>query len=77
MHQGAPPLGSGSCRPTTSQGRLARPAHARVGKGCHPAGLNSGDRLAHAPAQETGRPLPYEGDDFDRTGIASALEARG
>ena len=49
----------------------ARRAWRRFGKGNHPAGLNFGDCFAYA--LETGERLLFQGDDFARTDIASAL----
>jgi len=51
---------------------LALTAHARFGKGRHPARLNLGDCFAYACAQVHGVPLLYIGDDFPRTDIRSA-----
>ncbi|MET3411242.1 type II toxin-antitoxin system VapC family toxin [Methylobacterium sp. 1030] len=48
-------------------------AHARYGKGRHPARLNLGDCFAYACAQVHGVPLLYVGDDFPQTDIRSAL----
>jgi ribonuclease VapC len=48
-------------------------AHARYGKGRHPARLNLGDCFAYACAQVHGVPLLYVGDDFPHTDIRSAL----
>lgn len=48
-------------------------AHARYGKGRHPARLNLGDCFAYACAQVHGLPLLYVGDDFPQTDIRSAL----
>ncbi|WP_203568944.1 type II toxin-antitoxin system VapC family toxin [Aestuariimicrobium ganziense] len=48
-------------------------AHARFGKGRHPAGLNFGDALAYAVAKDRGEPLLFKGDDFPQTDITAAL----
>jgi ribonuclease VapC len=48
-------------------------AHARFGKGRHPARLNLGDCFAYACAQVHGVPLRFVGDDFLRTDIRPAL----
>jgi ribonuclease VapC len=48
-------------------------AHARWGKGVHPAGLNFGDCFAYALVKEFDCPLLYIGDDFARTDVKSAL----
>lgn len=52
---------------------LALAAHARYGKGRHPARLNLGDCFAYACARVHGVPLLYVGDDFSHTDIRSAL----
>ena len=48
-------------------------AYRSWGKGVHPAALNLGDCFAYAVAEEYGCPLLYVGNDFAKTGIASAL----
>jgi ribonuclease VapC len=55
--------------------RVARRVYRQFGKGIHPAGLNFGDCASYALALETGEPLLYKGDDFTKTGIASAFLA--
>lgn len=52
---------------------LALAAHARYGKGRHPARLNLGDCFAYACARVHGVPLLYVDDDFSQTDIRSAL----
>lgn len=52
------------------QGRLARQAWSRFGKGRHEAGLNFGDCFSYALAQVLGEPLLYKGEDFSRTDVA-------
>ncbi len=52
---------------------LALAAHARYGKGRHPARLNLGNCFAYACARVHGVPLLYVGDDFPRTDIRSVL----
>lgn len=47
-------------------------AHARFGKGRHPAALNFGDCFAYACARHARVPLLYKGDDFSRTDIEAA-----
>jgi ribonuclease VapC len=47
-------------------------AHARWGKGVHPASLNFGDCFAYALAEELDCPLLYVGDDFARTDVKAA-----
>jgi ribonuclease VapC len=55
------------------QVRVARRAHARFGKGRHPAGLSFGDCFAYALARTLGEPLLFEGDDFSRTDVEPAV----
>lgn len=54
---------------TVEQGRAARLAFARFGRGRHAAGLNFGDCFAYALAVERGEPLLFKGDDFSRTDV--------
>ena len=58
---------------TEAETALALAAHARYGKGRHPARLNLGDCFAYACARVHGVPLLYVGDDFPQTDIRSAL----
>jgi ribonuclease VapC len=51
---------------------VALEAHARFGKGVHPAKLNMGDCFAYACAKVHGLPLLYKGDDFALTDIEAA-----
>ena len=51
---------------------IAVEAHARFGKGRHPASLNFGDCFAYACARHAGMPLLYKGDDFALTDIETA-----
>lgn len=44
-------------------------AHARYGKGLHPARLNMGDCFAYACAHTNNATLLYKGDDFARTDL--------
>jgi len=55
-----------------SQMRLAHRAWQVFGKGRHPAALNLGDCFAYALAKQTGEPLLYKGNDFDRTDVLRA-----
>jgi len=55
------------------QGRAARRAFARFGKGRHPAGLNYGDCFSYALAATRGEPLLCKGGGFDRTDVTSAV----
>lgn len=51
---------------------LALDAHARYGKGVHPARLNMGDCFSYACAKAHGVPLLYKGEDFSLTDIEAA-----
>ncbi|RPJ51675.1 MAG: type II toxin-antitoxin system VapC family toxin [Acidobacteria bacterium] len=51
------------------QGKLARRAFSRFGKGRHPAGLNFGDCFSYALAVVRGEPLLYKGQDFSQTDV--------
>jgi len=51
------------------QGKLARRAFSRFGKGRHPAGLNFGDCFSYALAVVRGEPLLYKGRDFSETDV--------
>ena len=53
--------------------RRAAEAHARWGKGVHPARLNLGDCFAYALADLRGLPILYVGNDFSQTDIRAAL----
>lgn len=55
------------------QANEARAAWQRFGRGRHPAGLNLGGCAAYAASVVTGRPLLFKGDEFPRTGVASAI----
>jgi ribonuclease VapC len=48
-------------------------AHARFGKGRHPAGLNFGDCLAYAAAKHHRARLIYKGEDFAQTDVNRGL----
>ena len=56
----------------SAEQRLALDAHARFGKGVHPAKLNLGDCFAYACARTNGVPLLFKGDDFSLTDIEPA-----
>ncbi|MCJ2096621.1 type II toxin-antitoxin system VapC family toxin [Methylobacterium sp. J-072] len=58
---------------TATETAAALIAHARFGKGRHPARLNLGDCFAYACAQVHGVPLLFIGNDFPQTDIRSAL----
>ncbi|NBC13657.1 MAG: PIN domain-containing protein [Gammaproteobacteria bacterium] len=45
----------------------------RYGKGQHPAGLNFGDCFSYALAKVYDEPLLFEGNDFPRTDIDTAI----
>ena len=63
---------------TVEQARIARNAYRAYGKGTgHLAGLNFGDCFGYALAKTTGEPLLFKGDDFSRTDIKAALDAKG
>jgi ribonuclease VapC len=49
---------------------LALAAHAKYGKGRHPARLNMADCFAYAMAKQHGVALLYQGDDFAKTDLA-------
>jgi len=51
-------------------------AHARYGKGHHPARLNMGDCFAYACAHGQGAELLYKGDDFALTDLADTERLR-
>lgn len=51
---------------------MALEAHARFGKGVHPAKLNMGDCFAYACAKAHNVPLLYKGGDFALTDIEAA-----
>jgi ribonuclease VapC len=52
------------------QGRAARDAFSRYGKGRHPARLNFGDCFSYALARTRDEPLLCKGDDFAHTDVA-------
>ena len=58
---------------TPGDGERALTAHARFGKGRHPARLNLGDCFAYACAKAHGARLLFVGEDFPQTDIAPAL----
>jgi ribonuclease VapC len=53
------------------QGKLARQAFSRFGKGRHPAGLNFGDCFSYALARVLGEPLLYKGEDLTQTDVSA------
>jgi ribonuclease VapC len=54
------------------QGKVARDAFSRFGKGRHPAALNFGDCFAYALARVLTQPLLCKGDDFSKTDLATS-----
>lgn len=54
------------------QGRLAREAFVRFGKGRHPAALNFGDCFTYALAKAQDDLLLFKGEDFSRTDLVPA-----
>jgi ribonuclease VapC len=54
------------------QGREARHAYSRFGKGRHAAALNFGDCFAYALARVRGEPLLFKGEDFSKTDVTRA-----
>lgn len=63
--------------PVTAAGaRRVAAAHARWGKGVHPAGLNFGDCFAYVVAHDHQCPLLYIGDDFAQTDVAATNPVR-
>lgn len=62
-----------SVRPVDlDQGRIARSAFVRYGRGRHVAKLNFGDCFAYALAKAGGDTLLFKGDDFAKTDIVAA-----
>ena len=63
---------------TEDEADAALDAFSRYGKGRgHPAQLNMGDCFAYATAKTHRTALLFKGEDFDKTDIRSAMEARG
>ncbi|MGO8738152.1 type II toxin-antitoxin system VapC family toxin [Rhodoblastus sp.] len=58
---------------TAAAAQRVAAAHARWGKGVHPAGLNFGDCFAYDLAKAHDCPLLYVGDDFNKTDIVAAI----
>lgn len=54
------------------QGKLARDAFSRFGKGRHSAALNFGDCFAYALARILAQPLLFKGADFSKTDLATS-----
>lgn len=54
------------------QGKLARDAFSRFGKGRHSAALNFGDCFAYALARILAQPLLFKGTDFSKTDLATS-----
>jgi ribonuclease VapC len=55
------------------EARRVAAAHAKWGRGVHPAELNFGDCFAYAVAKRYDCPLLFVGNDFSRTDITAAL----
>ena len=51
------------------QGKIARDAFRRFGRGQHPARLNFGDCFSYAAAKASNVPLLFKGEDFSRTDV--------
>lgn len=58
---------------TPAAATRAGDAHARWGRGVHPAALNFGDCFAYEVATSRGCPLLYVGNDFAQTDVKGAL----
>ena len=56
---------------------LAIEAFRRYGKGCHPAGLNIGDRFSYELAMATDQPLLFKSSDFAKTDVRAAMPSEG
>jgi ribonuclease VapC len=54
------------------QGKVARDAFSRFGKGRHVAALNFGDCFAYALARTLAQPLLFKGEDFSKTDLAES-----
>ena len=59
---------------TAEQGRIAREAYRRFGKGRHPARLNLGDCFAYALAKARNQPLLFKGGDFAHPDVLAEIE---
>jgi len=58
---------------TPQQAEIARRAFKQYGKGIHPARLNFGDCIVYSLAKDTGEPLLFKGEDFDKTDIMTVV----
>ncbi len=58
---------------TATEASRAAAAHARWGRGSHPAGLNFGDCFAYAVARRYDCPLLFIGNDFARTDVKTVI----
>ena len=54
------------------QGKMARDAFSRFGKGRHAAALNFGDCFAYALAHTLAQPLLFKGNDFSKTDLSES-----
>ena len=62
---------------TSKEAEVALDAFSRYGKGRgHPAQLNLGDCFAYAVARTHGTKLLFKGEDFNKTDIPAATQAR-
>ncbi len=62
---------------TSKEAETALDAFSRYGKGRgHPAQLNLGDCFAYAAAKTYGTKLLFKGEDFNKTDIPAAMQAR-
>lgn len=67
-------LGVSACPTDARQLAIFRRGFERYGKGMHPAGLNFGDLFSYALAMALDAPLFFQGLDFSRTDVASAMK---
>lgn len=70
-------VGVAACPTDARQMAHFRRGFERYGKGMDPAGLNFGDLFAYALAMTLDAPLFFQGRDFSRTDVASAMTALG
>lgn len=70
-------LGVSACSTDARQMAHFRRGFERYGKGIDPAGLNFGDLFSYALAIALDAPLFFQGCDFSRTDVASAMSVLG
>jgi ribonuclease VapC len=58
---------------SAEQALLARSAWRRYGRGRRRAGLNFGDCFSYAASKDTGEPLLFKGDDFNKTEVVPVI----